>query len=222
MTRAIVPDFQFGEHQCGVYISLHYHLTQRKTYIAEQLARLPNHFIVRILIVEVDQYDEDGLMYMNQIALIYHMTLVLAFSSKEVARYLETYKNVEHSNADALKESVAKGSHFLLAQLALSVVKSISSADVANLLLTFGSVANIMTASLEQLSTVSGLGEKKIMALYNAFHGPFITSAALLPTSSVSPDGKQKQSTISSIFKRTLSKPVSEPEVPAEPSDDTS
>lgn len=203
-----------------MYISLHYHSTQRKTYIADQLSRLPNTYVVRILIVEVDQYDEDALMYMNNLAIIYNMTLVLAFSSKEVARYVETYKNMEHSNADSLKESVAKGSHFLLAELALGVVNYVSRADIANLLNTFGTVANIMNASLEQLSTVPGLGEKKILSLYNAFHGPFISSAALIPTST-SPDGKQKQqSTISSIFKRTLSKPNASAEPPAEPSEE--
>lgn len=218
-TRSIFPDFQFGENQCGMYISLHYHVTQRKTYIGEQLAKLPSHYVVRILFVEVDHYDEDGLMYMNNLAIIYNMTLVLAFSSKEIARYLEVYKNIEHSNADSLKETVQRG-HFLLARSALSVVKSISSADVANLLHTFGTVANIMTASLEQLSTVSGLGEKKILALYNAFHGPFITSSALIPNNT-SPDGKQKQqSTISSIFKRTLAKQNSNQDDTSEPPED--
>jgi DNA excision repair protein ERCC-1 len=126
------------------------------------------------------------------------MTLILAFSNLEAARYLETYKSLENTSPDTIKETAGKGDHTDQVRVALSSVKSINSTDVVNLLHTFGSVAKIFTASLEQLATVPGLGEKKIAALFNAFHQPFVTSAALIPSTQML---KTHQPAISSFFK---------------------
>lgn len=172
---------------------------QNGAYILNRIASIPGHYVVRILLVLVDLDDhEQVLLNLNQIAVLRDVTLVLAFSIAEVARYLETYKSFENTNADVLKEAASTGDHFEQARVALGAIKSISGSDVANLLLVFGTVAKIFTASLEQLATVPGLGEKKILALYNAFHDPILTSAALVPhvaTSSVN------QKTIASMFK---------------------
>lgn len=201
-TPDIIPDFVFGEHQCGLFLSMQYH-QKFSSYILNRIEAIPGHFIVRLLLVLVDLDDhEQVLLQLNQLSVVRDLILILAFSNEEAARYLETYKSHEHSNADTLKETATKGDFFELTQIALGVVKSISSTDIANLLNTFGTVAKVMSASLEQLATVPGLGEKKILALYSAFRGPFLASSAQMPTST-SPTSKiQGQPMISSIFKQ--------------------
>lgn len=175
-------------------------------YILGRIAALPATYVVRILLVLVDIEDEEAmLLQLNGLAIARDMTLILAFSNEEVARYLETYKSLEHTNADTLKESAAKGSYVEQVRHALSPVKSLNSSDVLKLLATFGSLANIFTASLEQLATVPGLGEKKVAALFNAFHQPFITSAALLPIptpATPSSMSSTKSTPISAFFKQ--------------------
>ena len=197
-TPDIVPDFQFGANQCGVFVSMKYHQSNG-AYINNRISTLPGHYVVRILLVLVDLDDhEQVLMSLNNLAVARDMTLILAFSPMEAARYLETYKSFENTNADTLKESAAKGDHFEQLRVALGAIKSINSNDVANLLLTFGSVAKIMTASMEQLATVPRLGDKKILALYHAFHDPFITSAAYVPQSILTPSSSSSSSSSSS------------------------
>jgi DNA excision repair protein ERCC-1 len=200
-TKDIVPDFLFGAHQCGICLTVSAH--QAKPYmVATRISEIPSHYVVRILLVYVDVHDEQVLLNLNQLAITRDVTLILAFSESELARYIETYKSFENSNADVLKEEASKGDLLEQARVALSVVKSINGTDVANLLLVFGTVAKIFTASVEQLATVPGLGEKKILALYNAFHGPIITSSALVPHTTPS---QSHQPTISSMLKANQS-----------------
>lgn len=54
----------------------------------------------------------------------------------------------------------------------LTCVRSLNKTDVLTLLSHFGSVAGILTASIEQLSMCPGFGEKKVRRLWEALHAP--------------------------------------------------
>lgn len=61
------------------------------------------------------------------------------------------------------------------AQDALCTVHAVNKTDVVTLLSTFGSVAAIAEASMEEMAQCPGLGDKKVLSLYDALHKPFFT-----------------------------------------------
>jgi DNA excision repair protein ERCC-1 len=73
----------------------------------------------------------------------------------------------------------------------LTSVRSVNKTDAVTLANNFGSLKNLMEASLEELSILPGFGEKKVKRLHDTFHTRFI------------PTGKKekpKQSTIDTFI----------------------
>jgi len=55
----------------------------------------------------------------------------------------------------------------------LTSIRSINKTDSSYLVSQFGSFQQLVGASVEELSLCNGIGEKKVMRLYDAFNKPF-------------------------------------------------
>ncbi|CAM9490209.1 unnamed protein product, partial [Phaeothamnion confervicola] len=169
----IMPDYILGSTSCALFVSVRFHLLHRK-YIHMRIAELRNDFRLRVLLCLVDNEDNvEALRELNTLALLNNMSLVLAWTAAEAARYLETFKAYANKSAASIQERIDTD---YLAHLhdALSCVRSVNRTDVATLASSFGSLAAICGASMEALAMCPGIGEKKVVRLYEALHQPFL------------------------------------------------
>ncbi|XP_075910585.1 DNA excision repair protein ERCC-1 isoform X3 [Petromyzon marinus] len=169
----VVPDYVMGQTSCALFLSLRYH-NLNPNYVHERLKQLGQAFDLRVLLVQVDVKDpHHALKELAKMCILAECTLILAWSPEEVARYLETYKAYENKPADLLKERVEQDYLSRMTDC-LTTIKSVNKTDVITLLNTFGSLANIMEASKEDLSLCPGLGPRKARSLSSVFHEPFL------------------------------------------------
>lgn len=174
----ILPDFWFGNTQCALFLTVKYH-TLHPLYIRERMAELK--FQLTVLVVLVDTNDSTvALRQLNTLAVRHDVTLILAWSEQEAARYLETYKAYQNKNAASFLQRKSDSSQKLGDQVmdCLTAIKSVNKTDATNLITQFDSVRAIMAASPDELSLVGGLGHVKVQRLHDAFHKPFSKKAA--------------------------------------------
>jgi len=127
---------------------------------------------LRVLLVHVDVQDcKDAVRELTQTALLGKMTLVLTWSLHEAARYLETFKAYENKGPEMIQQRLSHSPKERAIEL-LSSIKSINKSDAANLLRSFGTLARVMQAPVEELMLVPGMGGTKSQDLYNVFHQP--------------------------------------------------
>lgn len=170
---SIVPDYQVGATTGVLYLSIRYHALHPE-YIHGRIAKLGSTYFLRILLLMVDADNHtDAIKELTKVALINNLTLMLAWSNQEAARYLEIYKNFEKKPADLIKARVDTD---YMSQLntALTNVKGVNKSDVVTLLSNFGSLKDITSASGEVLLACPGLGDKKVKRLREAFTAPFV------------------------------------------------
>ena len=112
-----------------------------------------------------------ALKELTRLSLRCDLTLMLAWSADEAGRILDTYKAYEHKSADMIKEQQAGGA---LAQVtdALTSIRSVNKTDAAALLTAFGSLAQIIRATEEELALCPGIGPGKAKRLYEVLHMP--------------------------------------------------
>lgn len=112
------------------------------------------------------------LLFLNKLCCINNLTLILAWTEEEAARYLETFKAFEGKDASLIQK---KKDMTFSEQVAdtLGCIRSVNKTDAVTLLSQFGNIKNIMTASLEDIRQCPGIGEKKAKRLFDAFHKPF-------------------------------------------------
>jgi DNA excision repair protein ERCC-1 len=176
----IVPDFVLGLRTCALFLSLQYHVSHTN-YIFERIKKLPARYRLRILLVLVDiEENATPLRQINKIAVDCNLTLILSWSNREAARYVETFKAYEFKTADSIKEPTLKGDYMTQLTDCLTSIRSVNRQNVLTLKKFFGSLRSIMSASLEQLSVCPGIGEKKMKRIYDAFHKPFVSSLSPL------------------------------------------
>jgi DNA excision repair protein ERCC-1 len=133
---------------------------------------------LRILLVLVDLEDNAiVLQQLNKLAVLHNMTLILAWSEEEAARYLETYKYAEGNDASLIQRK-EKTNFVDQATEFLAGAQGVNKTDAASLLSQFTSVKAIMAASKEELGLVPGLGQVKVKRLHDAFHKPFSSKRA--------------------------------------------
>ena len=148
------------------------------TYLERRIKELRGTWRLRVALCLVDVDDNTQLLVeLNKLCVDTEMTLVLAWSELEAARYLETFKVYEHKGAASIKERVDAD---YLARLndCLTSIRSVNKTDVVTLSSAFPSLAALMQASHEELSQCAGIGEKKVRRLHDAFHEPFCLAAS--------------------------------------------
>jgi DNA excision repair protein ERCC-1 len=168
----MIPDYIMSSQRCALFLSMKYHALYPE-YIHRRIAELKTDFKIRILLVLVDVEDNANiLLFLNRLAVLHNLTLILSWSEEEAARYLETYKALDGKDASSIQRR--KETNFL-DQVSdfITTVRSVNKTDVTHLLAQFTSVQQIMAASEDELALCPGLGEKKVKRLWEAFHKPF-------------------------------------------------
>ncbi|KAH9504069.1 Excision repair cross-complementation group 1 [Bulinus truncatus] len=171
----IIPDYVMGQSNCALFLSLRYHQLH-PNYIHERLKQLGKSYELRVLLVQVDVKESHHLLKdLAKICILADCTLVLAFSPEEAGRYLETYKIFENKPPEAIMEKTEEN---FIAKFTdcLTRVKSVNKTDCLTLISHFGTLANTMDSSEEDLSLCPGFGPQKAKRLHNIFHEPFIKS----------------------------------------------
>ncbi|EED91661.1 predicted protein, partial [Thalassiosira pseudonana CCMP1335] len=168
----MVPDYIFATTRCALYLSLRYH-NLHPNYIHRRIAELKSDFELRVLLCHVDLDDNASvLLFLNDLCVQNNLTLILAWSEEEAARYVETFKAFEGKDASLIQKKehtnyIDQISHVL------GSVRSVNKTDSSQLLSQFGTWKNLVGASVEELSVCPGVGVKKVRRLYEAFHRPF-------------------------------------------------
>jgi DNA polymerase/3'-5' exonuclease PolX len=100
------------------------------------------------------------------------MTLVLAWSEEEAARYLETFKTFENNNGSIIQR---REQTTFVEQITdtLTAIKSVNKTDAIQLLGHCGSLLGIARTPIDQLGLIPGMGPKKVRRVYDAIHKPF-------------------------------------------------
>lgn len=170
----ILPDYQLGATTCALFLSLRFHRLKPE-YVHHRIKELQKSFRLRIILCHVDADDVvDSLSQVTRAALLNECTLFCAFSVQECARYLELFKSFETKPADAIQGRVEED-YVSRLNAALTTVRGVNRTDVLTLGRTFTSVAGIMQASMETMSTCPGIGPTKIRRLHEMLHMPFRT-----------------------------------------------
>eukprot|EP00941_MAST-03F_sp_MAST-3F-sp1_P003306 g3306.t1 len=170
----IIVDYLLGAGACALFLSLKYHMLKPE-YLWTRVEALPRHeFNLRVLLCLVDVEDNEmAIKNITKIAERQNLTLILAWSSFEAARYLETYKSYEKKNADSIREKQATPGLEGQLNKCLTSIRSVNKTDVITLATAFGSLKSIAQASIEELSLCPGIGRLKATRIYEAFHSPF-------------------------------------------------
>ncbi len=168
----MVPDYVMSTSRCALFLSCKYH-SLYPDYIHRRIAELKTDFVLRVLLVLVDVEDNSNtLNFLNKLAVFNNMTLILAWSEEEAARYLETYKAFDGKDASSIQRReqsnfVDQVSDFLC------TARGVNKTDSASLLSQFGSLKAISAASVDELGILDGMGEVKVKRLHDALHKPF-------------------------------------------------
>ncbi|KAJ1622866.1 restriction endonuclease type II-like protein [Pavlovales sp. CCMP2436] len=169
----IVPDYQLGQATVALFLSLRYHLLHPQ-YILRRVEELNRGFTLCVILVLVDMEDHQRpIQEITRAMLVNRCTVVLAWSSLEAARYLETLKAYQSKPVDMLQQKPT-GDYTATLHDCLSAIRAINKSDVLTLSTSLGSLREILLASEEQLALCPGLGEKKIRLLQAAATDPFM------------------------------------------------
>ena len=173
----MVPDYIFAPNRCALFLSIKYH-NLHPTYIHRRISELGTDFDLRVLLCLVDVDDNAAtLLFLNKMCVVNNLTLVLAWSSEEAARYLETLKAFEGKDATSIQRREQTNFSDQIGDV-LCAVRSVNKTDATQLISQFGSLQKLMAAPIDELSLCPGVGEKKVKRLYEAFHKPFSSAAA--------------------------------------------
>lgn len=179
----VVADYVVGRSNAVLYLSLQYHAMYPE-YIYARIRDLGRAYTLRVLLLLVDVPEgQHSINELSKIAVVNELTLMLAWSHEEAARYLETYKTYENKPPDQLQ---SRHSEDYLTQLTtcLTTVRAVNKTDVVTLVTTFGSLAHVANAGMDELRLCPGMGDLKAQRLQAVFTEPFIIDAATTKRSS--------------------------------------
>ena len=152
--------------------SLKYHRLHPE-YIYTRIRALQGRYSLRILLTMVDiPAHEEALRELSKTSLVNGVTVVLAWSAAEAARYLELYKSYEHAGFGAIRGQQATGYAERLVDF-VTVPRSVNRADAVALVSAFGSLRSAVNAPPDRVGVVGGWGEKKVRAWCRAVEAPF-------------------------------------------------
>ncbi|CAI5983203.1 unnamed protein product [Closterium sp. NIES-65] len=157
----ITPDYLLSPSSCALFLSLRYHLLH-PDYLYFRIRELQKSFRLRIVLCHVDVDDVTKPLHdITKTALLNDCTLLCAWSPNECARYLETLKSYENKPANGIQERV-DSDYISRLTSALTSIRHVNKTDALTLGTNFGTLANIMGASMDELSRCPGIGEKKV------------------------------------------------------------
>jgi len=173
----IAPDYIVGPNRCALYLSFKYH-NLHPNYIHRRVAELKSDFDLRILLCLVDVEDNASiLLFLNKVCCINNLTMILAWSEQEAARYLETFKAFEGKDASTIQKKKEVTFSEQVAD-AIGCIRSVNKTDAATLTSQFGTVRKILNSTAEDIRLCPGIGEKKARRLHEAFNKPFSSAMA--------------------------------------------
>ncbi|CAH8869275.1 unnamed protein product [Trichobilharzia szidati] len=129
----VEPDFVVGRNNCVYFLSLRYH-NLNSEYIFERLRQTKQRYQLSVLLVQVDVPDPYyPLKELCKICWTERLTLMLAWSVEEAARYLEAYKALENKPPDGLMaESNNQSDYAVQVTDFLTSVRRITKADAVS------------------------------------------------------------------------------------------
>jgi DNA excision repair protein ERCC-1 len=173
----MVPDYVWSATRCALFLSVKYH-GLHPNYIRSRIGELGSDFVCRVLLVLVDVQDcANPLLQLNALAVRHSLTLLLAWSDEEAARYLETFKAMDGKDASLIQRQL-KSTFCEQAIDVLTECGAVNKTDAGQLLSQFGTLRSLVVASQDELGLVVGMGPVKVQRLHDAFHKPFSTRAA--------------------------------------------
>eukprot|EP01134_Creolimax_fragrantissima_P004435 CFRG4435T1 len=170
-----LPDYHINPNVAIMYLSMRFHL-YRSNYIGAAVRSLGRTYPLRVLLVhlDVDQY-HNALIDLTKLSTLNGLTLLVASSAEECARYIETYKRYENKNADMLMERMDE-TYLSRSTGFLTDIPSVNSTDVVTLLSNFGTLKAVCSADTKELAELPGFGEQKVHRIFDAFRAPFVPS----------------------------------------------
>lgn len=115
---------------------------------------------------------EDSLKELSKTSLINNLTLILCWSAQEAARYLELFKSYEHAAPTSIRAHQATSYREKLVEF-ITVPRSINKTDAVGLVSAFGSIRAAVNARPEEISAITGWGEKKVQRWCETVRQPF-------------------------------------------------
>eukprot|EP01084_Bolivina_argentea_P298207 513864_1 len=167
VSNTLVPDFDVGAKACILFLSVRFHL-QNPKYIVMRIGELGNSYSNRILLLYIDMVspDEDIILQINCIALRHNLSLLMAFSTVEAARYLESLKMFGDKQPRSIMPR-SDSDHQALFNDCMTSIPSINKTDALTLASTFGSMEKVFSASREDLIRCPGLGDIKVLFFFH-------------------------------------------------------
>ena len=165
-------DYVLGATTCALFLSLKYHRLHPE-YVYSRLRQLGKLYNLRILLTMVDiNNHEEALKELSKTSMINNLTVILCWSAQEAGRYLELFKSYEHASPDSMRAHQAQTHEESLIEF-VTTPRSINKTDAISLISNFGSLKAAVNAEPEELTMVSGWGEKKVKAWCSAVREPF-------------------------------------------------
>ena len=157
----IPADYTIGATTCCLFLSLKYHRLHPE-YIYSRIRALQHQYNLRVLLTMVDiENHEESLRELAKTSLVNNLTLILCWSAREAARYVELYKSFEHASASAIRQTQGTGYADRMVEF-VTTPRSINKADAVGLVSAFGSVRAAVNAAPEEVAGIAGWGEKKV------------------------------------------------------------
>lgn len=168
----IPSDYVLGNTTCALFLSLKYHRLHPE-YIYGRIRAMAHKYNLRILLTMVDIHNhEDSLKELSKTSLINNLTLILCWSAQEAARYLELFKSYEHAAPTSIRAHQATSYRDKLVEF-ITVPRSINKTDAVGLVSAFGSIRAAVNARPEEISAITGWGEKKVQRWCETVRQPF-------------------------------------------------
>ena len=167
-----IADYVLGATTCALFLSLKYHRLHPE-YIYQRIRQIGGKFNLRVLLTMVDiDSHEEPLRELAKTSLVNNLTLILAWSAREAARYLEAYKALEHAAPTGIRGQQAMSFAEHMVEF-VTVPRGINKADAVGLVSAFGSVRAAVNARKEEISGVQGWGEVKVRRWHESTREPF-------------------------------------------------
>ncbi|MCJ1443485.1 MAG: ssDNA endonuclease and repair protein rad10 [Stictis urceolatum] len=165
-------DYVLGATSCALFLSLKYHRLHPE-YIYTRMRSLGKSYDLRVLLTLVDiDAHEEPLRELAKTSLVNNYTLILAWSAREAARYLEAYKAMERAAPTAIKGQQTSGYAEKMVEF-VTVPRGVNKADAVGIVSAFGSVRAAVNTHSEELAAVQGWGEVKVKRWSRVVREPF-------------------------------------------------